>query len=676
MPDILWKQWQADWKRMEEIARRRGWDVTPLAIAPPATEAAVQAVEARHGITVPPQLRELLTRYSAHVTFGWGIPSHLYPMERQNLPTASTNHTALWNLRHMDADAIPNFLGWKKALAAVDISEAPNQPEIWEHQFPFYTLGNGDMLTIDTSKPEGPHPVRYFSHELEMLHGMALAPDFFSFVTEMSKLGFAGTEWSSWGNFGICNEAENTFHIRADSIGGKAWLVWLAADPAQVQMDEPPPAIVEETPAERAFLNAARVGDIAGVEQALSDGARSDVVPSSDWLMKSMAWNDEFSTALTYAIRANNIALAEKLLAGGATLDTRRLIVGDAVQAGSPETLRWLIERGARVNGWKDDRHWPLHLLVTRRSEMTAPTQNELEVRLREEFNLPTGGASSVVEREMHKMQEKLIQDRLEAWLDRPSYLSMLEMLLKAGANPDARWDNGITMLTWAREDDGEVLLRAGANVHTADSNGNSALYSARTPAKVRLLVAHGADVNACPTPDAEAEESRTYTPLQSALLQAWVGDIDKALTLLELGADPHKRDSKGHSTLCYCTTIESFRLIAGYGIDPMERIPGGGTLLHNLLRTSGVRASNPNEVAFLDFLLGLGLPINAEDDDGNTALHIAAERVRATADIALFLDRGADKTIRNHKGKRPADLAPKSQTEIRQLLRWLVAMN
>ena len=40
-----------------------------------------------------------------------------------------------------------------------------------------------------------------------MLHGVALAPDFFTFVTEMSKLGFAGTEWASWLRFGVREHA-------------------------------------------------------------------------------------------------------------------------------------------------------------------------------------------------------------------------------------------------------------------------------------------------------------------------------------------------------------------------------------------------------------------------------------------------------------------------------------
>lgn len=670
MTEILWRQWQSDWRWMEEIAHWRGWEVTPLAIAPPASETAVRALESRHGMRVPPQLRELLTRYSAHVAFGWHIPSHLHPLDRQNLPTMSANRDAIWDIGHIADYAIPNFLGWKKQLTDRDLSEAPNSPDMWEHQFPIYGLVNGDMITIDMSAPDRPHPVRYFSHELEMLHGLALAPDFISFVTEMSKLGFAGTEWASWMPFGKLDEARNSYYLKADSPGGKAWLTWLAKDPAESEADVPPPSIVEETLAERALLAGARANDMKAVEQALKTGARPDVVPRSDWLMDKVAWDEEFATALTYAVRVNNLPLAQLLLDAGATLNTRRLAIADAVQTSTLDTVQWLIDLGARVNGWKDDRHWPIHLLITRRSRLVAPTKSELETRLRKENDAWSQEDDTPdYLREMRAVQEKLIRDQFVAWIDRPTYLAMLDALLEAGAQPDARWDNGITMLMWAEADDSEVLLRAGADVGARDSSGSSALHRARTPAKIRMLVAHGADVNALKMPPPGNENEWASTPLQSALLLSSLDGLDRARTLLELKANPRKRDGQGRSTLCYCTTIESFELIAAHGLDPQERIPGGGTLLHNLFKTTSVRASWPAEVAFLDFLLGLGLPINSEDDAGQTMLHVAAERTQTVEDIALLLDRGADKSIRDRQGRRPVDLVPRSLKEIRSLL-------
>lgn len=104
----LWTQWQADWRTMETIATQRGWDVTPLKIAPPATDAAVDAVERHHGLKVPLQLRRVLTELSAHVAFGWRIPSHERPMERiEHLyPTDGGIRDFVWKLDHMDRSTV------------------------------------------------------------------------------------------------------------------------------------------------------------------------------------------------------------------------------------------------------------------------------------------------------------------------------------------------------------------------------------------------------------------------------------------------------------------------------------------------------------------------------------------------------------------------------------------
>ena len=100
---------------------------------------------------------------------------------------------------------------------------------------------------------------------------MELAPDFFSFISEMSKLGFAGTEWASWMPFGQWKD--DTFYLTAESEGGRAWRTWLERQPAAVDTNEPPPVIVGSTPSDRALLAAALSNNTAGVVAALAAGA-------------------------------------------------------------------------------------------------------------------------------------------------------------------------------------------------------------------------------------------------------------------------------------------------------------------------------------------------------------------------------------------------------------------
>lgn len=656
MTDTLWAQWQSDWRRMEAIARRRGWTLTPLSIERPATELEVAALELRHGLKVPPQLRTLLIEYSKRVAFGWYIPSHLTAMERQNLPNMSANRDAVWDLAHIYEHAIPNFFGWKRDLANRDVSEAPNTPEMWEHQFPFYDLVNGDMLTIDTRKPDGPHPVRYFSHELEMIHGLALAPDVFTFMTEMAKLGCAGTEWASWMRFSE-GQKDDTFYLRASSEGGKAWRAWLESDPANPLEDAPPPGIVETTPADRALLVAARGNSRSGVKAALLAAAKPDCIFNQDWQMENMTWDENNCTAVTYAARNDNIAMLEHLLKSGAILNTRRLPLGDAVYLSSPQTIDWLIAHGARVNRWKDDRYAPLQTLIWRRGEIAGLSKDEYRAKLKQDaWPLDEGERERMVSRH----------------LSVPDYLKVAESLLRAGADVDAPGENGSSVLMTGDDDVAPLLLKYGASVHTRDDHGWTPLHWARTPKKARLLVEHGADVNAIATP--RDADGLSYTPFQSALLRSKTHTLELAQTLLSLGADAKLKDGAGRSSLAYCFSIEVFSFVQAQGLNPNDPQPGSRTLLHNLVTMSWPpRVTFPKEVEFFRFLLGLGLDINATDDLGRTMLHYVAERSSDESDapsVELLIASGADKTIRDKQGKRAFDLAAKSLNNVRTVLR------
>ncbi len=231
MTQDLWNQWQQDWRRMEALVRRRGWIVRePLTISPPASEAEIAAAAEAAGVPFPTQLREVLTRHSAVIRFDWTIPDELRPVSKMRLPRGGSMRGYIWDLGNIRKYAISNFLGWKEYLADQEEAEEPNTPEMWENQFPLADLCNGDMLTIDVSNPDGPQPVRYFSHELEGLHGRALAPDFFSFVTVLSQLGWAGDTHDDWFDL-VAPEDGDKAYLSLDAKGSREWLAFLAEEP-------------------------------------------------------------------------------------------------------------------------------------------------------------------------------------------------------------------------------------------------------------------------------------------------------------------------------------------------------------------------------------------------------------------------------------------------------------
>lgn len=676
MTDAQWDDLKANLQWMEAIAKKRGWRLVPLSIAPPASGGELLGLQAAMGKPLPPQLRALLER-SSRVSFGWNIPSVQHPLEQLELPTSSGNRDAVWDLEHIRDQAVPDFRGWVASLQREDLASLAGHPAKWDQQFPFYTLINGDVVTIDVSSEDGRQPVRYFSHELDMLHGMEIAPDLFTFVTELSRLGMGGTEWASWMPFGKYDG--DTFYLRADSEGGKRWRAWLEKDPADVAQDEPPPSVVASTAADRALLDAARDNDLPGVERALAARPQLDAVNDTDWFFEKQTWDEEFCTALNYAARHDNLPMIQLLVSKGATINTRRLPMDDAVQLGTLDTVRWLIDHGSRVNGWKAQRHWPLHLLVEQRYRSVASSKAELERRVRAEHTESDAASqlkavsdafAGVDMVEMRReMRESDVKHHLARYASPAMYESMVEALLTAGADPDARWDNHTTMLMRADPVAARHLLRHGADIHARDSAGYTVLHYARSSELIRLFVEHGAELNALAVSSDREAGQYGYTPLQAALLSAGYQSMDRVLTLLDVGADPQVRSADGLNCLFFCSRVKPLDLMMSKGLDPLEKASGSTTLLHHRMAQSPPRTIFPEEVAFLDRLLALGIPINALDDEGRTPLHLAADRAAFPADIELLVSRGADRSIRDKAGKLAYDYAEYAEPEIRKAL-------
>ena len=202
--------------------------------------------------------------------------------------------------------------------------------------------------------------------------------------------------------------------------------------------------------------------------------------------------------------------------------------------------------------------------------------------------------------------------------------LSLVDLLLTAGARVDAADDQGITPLWLACANGGgtvivERLLGAGANADAAHSSGETALMSAaRTgnTAAVGLLLASGADVGA-------AERNRGQTALMWAAAQGHTGIVH---SLLAAGADLHAR-SKVRPQLVNSTGNADYTGV-------MEVQAGGFTPL--------LFAARGGHVDVVRALVAAGAPAGEAAADGTTALVIAAHSGHTPAALTL-LEAGAD---------------------------------
>jgi ankyrin repeat protein len=170
--------------------------------------------------------------------------------------------------------------------------------------------------------------------------------------------------------------------------------------------------------------------------------------------------------------------------------------------------------------------------------------------------------------------------------------------LLKKGANPNASNEYGHTPLKYAARE-GKIrlinlLIKAGANINAKDKSGNTALNAAAGSNRSKAVKA-----------------------------------------LLDAGAKPEPDDL---SQACIQGDIETVTLLLSAGISPDEGL------------TSSAQNRNLDVVRLL---LSKGAAVNKKDQNGITALHVAALQGGPEI-VQLLLDKGADPNVTNDKNETP----------------------
>ncbi|MEI0603851.1 ankyrin repeat domain-containing protein [Brachyspira alvinipulli] len=208
-------------------------------------------------------------------------------------------------------------------------------------------------------------------------------------------------------------------------------------------------------------------------------------------------------------------------------------------------------------------------------------------------------------------------------------------------------------------------LIKEGANVNTKDGYGLSALHFAIKNNNLRAvkILLGNKNINLeseLPTgyfthlvnEKADAIYIGKATPLLYAILKS-NGESGIVNTLIKKGANVNAKDEEGWSTFLYAAAFGNPSILKSLFRKNKKLIDtktkDNATALH-----MAVVYDNLKNIKYL--VDKLEININAQDDDGWTALYYAAINDKKDA-YKLLIELGADESITNNEGLKPADV-------------------
>jgi ankyrin repeat protein len=240
-------------------------------------------------------------------------------------------------------------------------------------------------------------------------------------------------------------------------------------------------------------------------------------------------------------------------------------------------------------------------------------------------------------------------------WASTLGSVEAIEILLATGANPNEANAFGITPLIAAATEPAKVkaLLAKGADVKAKTQMGQHALAvaaaSPRATESVKLLLAAGASPN--------ERGAQGGTPLLSALGNACAEQ--NARLLLAAGADAKALDGAGFGaaqSVISCP-IGLIKDLLRLGANVNQQNTFGGKVKFGDIQLKGISplmlASAHRDPAIVQTLLDAGADVNAKDIRGMTPLlYAVSSEEQNTANIKLLLAKGADPKAKDANGE------------------------
>ena len=407
---------------------------------------------------------------------------------------------------------------------------------------------------------------------------------------------------------------------------------------------------------------------------ALHWAARADDAEAADLLIRAGAKVNAASrygvTPLSLAATNGSAKVTDLLIAAGAdvnaSLPDGETVLMTAARAGHPQVIRALLVRGANVNA------------TERTQQQTAVTWAAVENNGAAIRVLAEGGANL---------------NARSAILDFPEFKWITSGMVSTSL-PRGGWT---PLMFAAREnsiDAARALAEVGADLNQRDPEGTTALILAIVNAHFDLaavLIDKGADPNVADltgmTALYAAVDMHTLGPMLSRPVPKLVDRLDAAdivKALLARGANPNtqlkrpilgRHHDNGDASLGEGTTplmraakstdVAVMRMLLDAGASPaltqrdytnaLMIAAGGGGRPSVYVTPSGSPDAGSLEAVAL--CVEHGADVNAFNANGQTALHLAAQR-GADSVVRYLAEHGARLNIRNKQGRTPLELA------------------
>lgn len=236
--------------------------------------------------------------------------------------------------------------------------------------------------------------------------------------------------------------------------------------------------------------------------------------------------------------------------------------------------------------------------------------------------------------------------------------LPIIQKLIDSGAKINAQGISGATALMLASNRNvAELLIRNGADINMKDRSGRTALHGAASFERtdvVETLIAGNADVN--------AKDEYGCSALYFGILS---GNKEIIEALFKAGADIHVQTKSGLTLIDVAAIsgdLEMIKLLMQKGV-----VPNMQTILHSAVQSK--------KIEVVQFIMSSLKPnINAQNDIGNTPLHIYSFDKDFVSIAKYLIAEGADINLRTKQGYTALDIAYEKRNE--ELINILTSMN